>query len=311
MSMGRGGVYGDPRTAWEKEQERRMAGLLSPDTQAAVDSYASRGLLAQQEAEPLLGDAPEAPKGFWQGGRKFTGRDAIAGILATLGDAIATHNGRKGTAFDALTDSRTKGYDAFAEAQRAYQRRQQIARLPGMTAREMLAYDADPKAWGGHMADAISTHQAAANVNPGEQRLFGNPNMGGSVYQAPTAAEQYAASLGEPAGTQGFRAALQDYVLRANGPTAYGYDTALDDHRTANNMGMEGLRQQNRIGLEGVRQGNRMGLRGSPTYRDLNPPAPRAGAPRVTPPRRKANPTATGKNGEKYEYNGKQWVRIN
>jgi hypothetical protein len=242
----------------------------------------------------LLDDAPEAPKGFWQGGDKFRARDAIGGLLAAIGDGLTQHGGGQGFAVKALIGQRTKGAEALEAAQKEYKRKQQLAALPGMTARELLAFDADPKAWGGHMADAYSTHHAAANVNPGEQRLFGNPNAGGKVYQAPTAAEQYAGSLGKAPRTSGYNTALQDYVLKGSGPTAFGYDAALDDHRTANDVGVEGLRQR-----------NRMGLRSAPTYRDSNP---RPVAPRASPPRRKASPTATGPNGEKVMWNGKNWV---
>lgn len=257
----------------------------------------------------LLGSAPERPKGFWQGGDKFRARDGIAGLLAAVGDAFAQQSGYKGDAVANLGGMRGKGINAFEEALAAYQRNRQIASLPGMTPREYAAYSLDPKGWGSHMSDALSSHHAAANVSPGEQRVYGNPDMGGSIYQAPTSAEQYAGSLGQVPGTPGYNTSLQDYVLRGSGPTAFGFDTQLDDHRTQNDMGLEGLRQRNRIGLEDVRQGNRMEARSAPTYRDMNPPAPRARA--GSTPRRSANPTATGQNGEKYEYNGKEWVRIN
>ena len=80
------------------------------------------------------------------------------------------------------------------------------------------------------------------------------------LYQGQSDAEDYAASLGYQPGTPQFSTAMQDYVLRANGPTAYGYDVDL-----------EGVRQENREDLEGVRQRNRLSLRQTPTYGQLNP----------------------------------------
>lgn len=279
----------DPLEGNEEAQRRRAEEMFA--------TLPGNAPTQPQTLGDVIGQAPQAPKGFWQGGGKFTGRDALAGLLAAVGDAFASNNGGRGTAVETLGNYRKKGVDAFEEAVKAHRRNQQIAQLPGMTQREFLAYSADPKGWGGHMADALSTHHAAANVNPGDQRLFGNPDQGGSIYQAPTAAEQYAGALGETTGTPGYRTALQDYTLRGSGPTAYGFDVSLDDHRTANDMGLEGLRQQNRTAL-----------RGMPTYRDMNPLPPRVGG--SPSPRRKAAPTATGPNGEKVQWNGSGWVPI-
>ena len=44
-----------------------------------------------------------------------------------------------------------------------------------------------------------------------------------------------------------YRTAAADYVLRGNGPTAYGYDVGLDDQRTANDIELEGSRQSGRV----------------------------------------------------------------
>jgi hypothetical protein len=291
------GLIGSLRDTLETEEEqRRRAEAMFGVSLGNVPSQAMPQAV-QPAPAALLDGAPEGPKGFWQGGDKFRARDGIAGLLAAIGDGLSRNSGGEGFAVKGLIGQRTKGSEALEAAQKEYKRKQQVAGLPGMTARELLAFDADPKAWGGHMADAYSTHHAAANVNPGEQRLFGNPNAVGKVYQAPTAAEQYAGSLGKAPRSPDYNTAMQDYVLRANGPTAYGFDTALDNHRTANDMGVEGLRQR-----------NRMGLRSAPTYRDANPPPPRINGPRANPPRRKTTPTATGPNGEKVMWNGKSWV---
>ena len=108
-------------------------------------------------------------------------------------------------------------------------------------------------------------------------------------------------------GTREYNTALTDYVLRGNGPTAYGYDQSLEDQRAANDTTLEGVRQGNRVDLETIRQNNRVNLRGVPSYRDTNPAPPRAsgGAPSSG---RGGRRTATGPNGEKIEWNGRAWV---
>jgi hypothetical protein len=74
----------------------------------------------------------------------------------------------------------------------------------------------------------------------------GDPSV---VYQAPTDAEQYAATLGLNEGDEGYADAVMDYTLRSNGPTAYEQRRALEDQRF----------------------GNRVNLRGVPTYANLHP----------------------------------------
>lgn len=99
----------------------------------------------------------------------------------------------------------------------------------------------------------------------GRDRIRYDPRTGTSttVYDGAEDFETFAQAMGFEPGTAEYRTAAQDFVLRGNGPTAYGYDVAL-----------EGERQAGRERMEGVRQSNRMALRGSPTYRDLNPRAP-------------------------------------
>lgn len=96
----------------------------------------------------------------------------------------------------------------------------------------------------------------------GNDRVMFDPSSGQSrvLYQGQSDAEDYAASLGLKPGTPDFNTAMRDYVLRANGPTAYGYDVDL-----------ENARQGNRETLEGIRQRNRLSLRQTPTYGQANP----------------------------------------
>jgi hypothetical protein len=94
------------------------------------------------------------------------------------------------------------------------------------------------------------------------------------VYDAPQDFEDYAAAGGLTPGTPEYFRAVEDYVLRGNGPTAFKYDRDL-----------EAIKNAQRITLEAERQRNRTTLRGTPSYRDLNPPPPRAAAPRSGPAR--------------------------
>ncbi len=99
----------------------------------------------------------------------------------------------------------------------------------------------------------------------GNDRVRFDPATGTAnvVYDGHSDAEDYAAALGLDPSTPEYGKAVQDYVLRGNGPTAFDYDRQL----------------------EGVRQGNRVALRQMPTYGQTHPrpSAPRAGggAPRV------------------------------
>lgn len=112
------------------------------------------------------------------------------------------------------------------------------------------------------------------------------------VYDAQEPFDAYAQALGLEQGTPEYVRALQDYVLRSSGPTAYDYDVRLD----------------------GVRTDNDIHRKQAPTYRQRNP------IPRAAPRGRKAGsssarssdgPTATGPGGKKIRWNGSDWVPAN
>lgn len=221
-----------------------------------------------------------------------TGRDVLGGLLAAVSDAFAQQSGQKGQAVESLTKAWTDRRATFKTQQEQYQDRMRIARLPGMNSREMAAYIADPKAWGGHMASAATSPHQAATLNPGDTRFLG---QGKPMVQAPTRGQQYARSLGLADGSDPYNEAIRDQELGANGPTAFG-----------NQQNLAGLRFGQQRTMEKLRQANRLGLRGAPTFRDSNPPPPRTSLPRSAP--RRSMPTATGPNGEKVMWNGKAWV---
>ncbi|RYE72702.1 MAG: hypothetical protein EOO81_02705, partial [Oxalobacteraceae bacterium] len=69
-----------------------------------------------------------------------------------------------------------------------------------------------------------------------EDRVQYDPTTGTTrtVFDAPTDAQDYAATLKLEPGSPEYLKAVQDYVLRSSGPTAYAYRGSLDDQRTAN-----------------------------------------------------------------------------
>lgn len=102
--------------------KKKMGGLFG-----APGSYATPGIGddIERQRRGLLGDGEgERPKRFWQGGDKFTGRDAIAGILAVIGDVAAQQSGGEPGAVDMLTGSR---FGAIEQARKAQQQAQEIA----------------------------------------------------------------------------------------------------------------------------------------------------------------------------------------
>lgn len=118
MSMGRGGIFGDPNMSFggleQNNPFKRKRGLLNedyndfemgPEAQAALDRAS---VAPESEKKGLLG--------FWQGGDKFTARDGIAGLLAAVGDAFAQENGMQGSAVSGLTGGRAKAMAAAKAA---------------------------------------------------------------------------------------------------------------------------------------------------------------------------------------------------
>jgi hypothetical protein len=88
----------------------------------------------------------------------------------------------------------------------------------------------------------------------GKDRVAYDPttNQANVIYDGPEDYQNYADTLGLSPDDKEYGGAVQDFVLRGNGPTA-----------------LEG-----RQSLEGMRQQNRMALRSTPTYANLHP-APR------------------------------------
>ena len=132
----------------------------------------------------------------------------------------------------------------------------------------------------------------------GRDRVKLNPLTGETqvIYDGPEDFDEYATAMGLQPGTDEYESAVLDYVLRGHGPTALGYDKALDDYRTANDKGYDDYRTRNRLKV-----------RGSPSYRDNNPLPPRTARKPSAPPVIAINP----KTGEKLMVDSRgNWVPV-
>jgi hypothetical protein len=181
-------------------------------------------------------EAAKKPSFFGQGG-------AGRAIVGNLGDALSQIGGGQATYAPAMRERARQ----LAEAQR---QQAEWQRQDGQRAedRQWQVEDRDYKA------------QAPQYFMSGNDRVQYNPATGEAttVYDAPEEYQTYAQTLGLKPEDDGYDQAVQDYVLRGNGPTAL----------------------QGRQALEGERQSNRMQLRATPTYANLHPraPAPRSGS---------------------------------
>lgn len=213
--------------------------------------------------------------------RNNTGRDILAGVLATIGDTLSgasnTGHGRGGySAVDRLTKQWVDRRDTYKDDVQNYETRKRMAEMPGMTERELQAFALDPKAWAGSMAKDATSKFGAATMNPGDVRNYG---YGAGTYQAPTRGEQYAQSIGGMPGSEAWNNAIRDQELGSNGPTAFGNTSSIDAAKAAQSQALERLRQTGRMTLQGARVAGQQSVKRTPSYGNLNPPmrAPRVG----------------------------------
>lgn len=122
----------------------------------------------------------------------------------------------------------------------------------------------------------------------GKDRVRFDPVTGQAtiLYDAPESHEAYAASLGLEPGTEEYTRAMQDYVLRSSGPTAYGYDVDLDNIRTQND-----IRRKS-----------------APTYRQANPLPRRSGRSRSGVKMKPGERSITTADGRVQVVRGGKWV---
>lgn len=304
-------LQNNPAVAQQQDQTPSLASYLqAPLNNVALQKPTmpdpSAGFV---EMDKLPGVKPKAPGAFAKGGKGWD-------IMGIIGDAMLAASGRPGTYLPYKHDLEERV-------------RQEKVRLAEMQERARI--DASKP-------DYFTVGRNRVRYDP-------TTNQSQTVYEAPADFEEYAGVLGLQPGTDEYNEAVQDYVLRANGPTAQ-----------EGREGLEGLRQDNRISLEGVRQDNRMTLRQMPTYANLHPHptasrgagGSRGGAPRTTgnvyapilakiaagqqlspgeqqvigmygrggrgskptAPSSSAGPIATDGKGNKVQWNGKAWVPV-
>lgn len=274
----------------------------------------TRGLFGSQAAEPMLPDSSNAdptqgatamgvlPDAANLRGRQFTQPFDYDAALAALMPKPEKHSTLRNIArIVAPALMGLAGNQAMANEFLANQRQQRDQR--DKQTHDALELGAKWK-YQDHARQMGADLRASTPFSIGRERLQYDPQSGAvdTIYNGQEPFEEYASTLGYEPGTKEYFKAVEDYVMRGEGPSAFDRKTGLDDHRTANDRSLEGYRYGNRLGLEGVRQGNRMTTRQSPTYRDAHPGA--AGG------RGSARPTATGPNGQKVEYDGKSWVPV-
>lgn len=96
---------------------------------------------SQWQMQGGLVQAPDArmekEAGFWQGGDHFGGRDAIAGILAAIGDAFARQSGGEGWATQNLMGGRLSAIEMAKKAQQQ-QALMQAAQRKGLSADDVM-----------------------------------------------------------------------------------------------------------------------------------------------------------------------------
>lgn len=182
-------------------------------------------------------------------------------VLAVVADGLAGADGREGNTYGSLM-SREKDY--------ADRQRKALETVMG---------------WqhGDWQNQNEADLRAANPFSSGRDRVQYDPATGQArvIYDGPEDFENYAQEMGLEPGTDEYFKAVEDFVLKGSGPSAYERDVSLDDHRTGNDASLERMRQGHRVGLEGLRQGNRQGM---VEYRNNNPAPSRAssGSPRPT-----------------------------
>lgn len=130
-------------------------------------------------------------------------------ILGMIGDGLLGAAGQPGT-YAKTMEARRQDQTAFERGEVQYQRR----RADDLTDRA---------------ADANKVQYFSGN----EDRVAYDPSTGTArtLYDAPTAPQAYATTLGLTPGSPAYSSAIKDYVLRSNGPTAFEGRDALQTER--------------------------------------------------------------------------------
>jgi hypothetical protein len=256
LAQGPGGVdQTDPR-AMLQAQEARNASMTPEQRMLSQPREAPISMRGGWEGTfPTMQQQPEAQGRAqgqrWMDGGKFHLGDAFRVAMTVLGDAATNHRGGQGHSVENLLSTRSANME-----------RNRIGgalRNQGYNDDQVTLATIDPASLGKNYNEQFGTRVVA----PGYSVIGATPFGQRPQYRQPTDGEQYADAQGLDPTSPDYATALQDYTLRGNGPTAFGFDQQLDNTRTANDIRLEGERQSGRLGLEGLRQQNRMGLEGT------------------------------------------------
>lgn len=284
------GIAADPQA--EEEQFRAMVENMPAPARASA--LALRERVQGQEAEPgesgghwsvenfakLRQAIPERPRlpvpanDGPLGGSMRQPFDYDAAMKALAGNQKKIGPWRIGAAILADTIALQQGTTPFAGRALSAQRNAQQERLQAAAEQLMKWRYQD------YSRQNEADLRAANPFTIGRDRVMYDPASGQAnvIYDGAEDFELYAKELGLEPGSEEYFQAVEDFVLRSSGPSAYERDVQLDDHRTGNDRSLENLRYGNRAGLENLRQGNR---RGMVDYRNANPRPSRSGKPRV------------------------------
>lgn len=198
----------------------------------------------------------------------------LGGVLA---DALSGFAGQPGQSAPLRASVAGPGYEKprgwklaagiFADAMSG------LAGQPGQFApmmerrrQEQTAFERGEEQYRRRRSDELADRMAEANkpqfFSGNEDRIAYDPTTGTTrtLYDAPTDAETYANTLGYEPATPQYGQAIQDYVLRSNGPTAFESRFGLEAQR---NDGRQAL-QTERLGVtqRGQDLANSRGIRG-------------------------------------------------
>lgn len=169
MTMGRGGVFGNPDMYLGPKNPFKKRGLLDADP---MDQY-TRNWQTIDPAQVPTGQAVEEQPKSWQEGGKFGLKDGIALALAGIGDAFAAENGANPQVMQGMMANAMKAREAARKAQIAAAERQQVVsalRNQGLNDDQITIAMLNPEAFGTQAANRFNeriTNKAGDRIEIG------------------------------------------------------------------------------------------------------------------------------------------------
>lgn len=178
MTMGRGGVFGNPDMYSQRDPFKKR-GLLNEDM---VDQY-TQNWPTLNMADVPMGQAEEKPTSWLQGGEKFGWREGLGLALAGIGDAFAAENGQDTGAMKGMMVNALKAREAARKAQLAAAERERLIQAgiaAGRTPQQMELVAADLANFGDFKAPELPSQVQTAewyrNASPEQRRAYDQTN---------------------------------------------------------------------------------------------------------------------------------------